>query len=84
MGATHFLIKGLEHVKTGMSLHVLAYNSRRLIAILGMANTIKAIRAFIHLRRLKTALRSIAMTLQKGILRLVMNAIRTGTSEQSE
>ena len=48
MGATHFLMKGLEHVKTEMSLHVLAYNFKRLIAILGIANMMNAIRAFAH------------------------------------
>lgn len=30
-GATHFLTKGLECVKTEMSLHVLAYNFMRLM-----------------------------------------------------
>lgn len=44
MGSTHFLTKGLERVKTEMSLHVLAY--RRLMAILGMASMMNAIRAF--------------------------------------
>lgn len=38
MGATHFLTKGLERVKTEMSLHVLAYNFRRLLVLLGMAS----------------------------------------------
>jgi hypothetical protein len=42
-----------------MSLHVLAYNYKRLIAILGIAERIKAIRAFIRLRRLKTAMQAI-------------------------
>jgi hypothetical protein len=51
--------KGLEHVKTEMSLHVLAYNIKRLIAILGIADMMKAIRAFIRLRRLKTAMQAI-------------------------
>ncbi len=45
MGATHFLTKGLERVKTEMSLHVLAYNFKRLLAILGLARIIDAIRA---------------------------------------
>jgi hypothetical protein len=36
MGATHFLTKGLERVKAEMSLHVLAYNFRRLMTLLGM------------------------------------------------
>jgi transposase len=46
MGATHFLTKGLECVKTEMSLHVLAYNFRRLRAILGIESMVKAIRAY--------------------------------------
>jgi hypothetical protein len=33
LGATHFLTKGLEYVKTEMSLHVLAYNFKRLITV---------------------------------------------------
>jgi transposase len=45
MGATHFRMKTLEKVKTEMSLHVLAYNLKRLIAILGPNPLIKAIRA---------------------------------------
>ena len=31
MGSTHFLTRGLQHVSTEMSLHVLAYNFKRLI-----------------------------------------------------
>lgn len=46
MGATHFLTEGLERVKTEMSLHVLAYNLKRLLALLGIANIIDAIWAF--------------------------------------
>jgi transposase len=46
MGATHFLTKGLEHVMAVMSLHVLTYNFKRLIAILGVANMLNAIRAY--------------------------------------
>jgi transposase len=46
MGATHFLTKGLERVKTEMSLHVLAYNFRRLMAILGKSSMLAAIRAY--------------------------------------
>jgi len=44
-GATHFLTKGLERVKTEMSLHVLAYNVKRLITLLGVAGMMAAIRA---------------------------------------
>ena len=45
MGATHFRLRTLEKVKTEMSLHVLAYNLKRLIAILGVGSTIHAMRA---------------------------------------
>lgn len=44
MGWTHFLTKTLEHVSTEMSLHVLAYNLKRVIAILGMTRTMKAMK----------------------------------------
>jgi hypothetical protein len=44
MGWTHFLTKKLEHVNTEMCLHVLAYDLKRVIAILGMSRTMKAIR----------------------------------------
>jgi len=36
MGATHFLMKTLEHVNTEMSLHVLAYNMKRVMNIMGV------------------------------------------------
>jgi len=36
MGATHFLTKGLECVRTEMSLHVLAYNFRAYARILAV------------------------------------------------
>jgi hypothetical protein len=34
MGATHFLTKTLPKVRTEMSLHVLAYNMKRMMKIL--------------------------------------------------
>ena len=45
MGATHFLTKTLERVSTEMSLHVLAYNFKRLLNIMGPAALLDAIRA---------------------------------------
>ncbi len=42
MGSTHFLTRRLENVSTEMSLHVLAYNLKRVISILGMSKTMKA------------------------------------------
>jgi transposase len=44
MGATHFLTRTLEKVRTEMSLHVLAYNLKRMIAILGVQPMIHAMR----------------------------------------
>jgi transposase len=44
MGATHFLTKTLPRVSTEMSLHVLAYNFKRLIQILGTQQVIRAMR----------------------------------------
>ena len=44
MGATHFKMKTLERVKTEMSLHVLAYNLKRVIAILGPQPLMEAMR----------------------------------------
>jgi hypothetical protein len=45
MGATHFQMKTLKHVSTEMALHVLAYNMKRLMRILGVAGLMEAIRA---------------------------------------
>ena len=66
MGATHFLTRGLERVKTEMSLHVLAYNLKRLIAILDIADMMKAIKAFIRLWGLKAALLAVALAFPRG------------------
>lgn len=45
MGHTHFLTKTLKHVKTEMSLHVLAYNLKRMMNLLGTQPLIEAMRA---------------------------------------
>jgi hypothetical protein len=45
MGATHFLTKTLPKVSTEMSLHVLAYNLKRVMKILGIQQTMKMIGA---------------------------------------
>jgi transposase len=44
MGSTHFLTRTLANVSTEMSLHVLAYNLKRVMSILGIRKTVKAIR----------------------------------------
>jgi hypothetical protein len=43
MGSTHFLTRRLRNVGTEMSLHVLAYNMKRVVAILGIAGVMKAV-----------------------------------------
>jgi transposase len=45
MGATHFKTRTLEKVQTEMSLHVLAYNLKRMIAIMGVGPLIQAMQA---------------------------------------
>ncbi len=44
MGSTHFQTRGLGYVAAEMSLHVLAYNLKRVIRILGFAKTMRAIK----------------------------------------
>jgi hypothetical protein len=44
-GATHFLTRIIERVSTEMSLHVLAYNMKRVIKLLGPEAVMKAMRA---------------------------------------
>ena len=45
MGATHFLTRIIERVSTEMSLHVLAYNIKRAIKLLGSEAMMTAMRA---------------------------------------
>ncbi len=45
MGSTHFLTRTLDRVSTEMSLHVLAYNLKRVMSILGAEALIEAIQA---------------------------------------
>lgn len=45
MGQTHLRTRTLKQVSTEMSLHVLAYNLKRMIAILGVAPLIQAMTA---------------------------------------
>ena len=61
MGATHFLTKGMERVKAEMSLHVLAYNFRRLMAILGTEKMLAAIRAYAHFPTLQGLLKTFSV-----------------------
>jgi len=45
MGSTHFLTKTIDRVSTEMSLHVLAYNMKRMMNIIGTKPLIEAIGA---------------------------------------
>ena len=45
MGSTHFQMKTLKHVGTEMALHVLAYNMKRVMRILGVGGVMEAIYA---------------------------------------
>ncbi len=49
MGATHFKMKTLKHVATEMALHVLAYNMKRVMAIIAVPELIEAIGTFLAL-----------------------------------
>lgn len=45
MGETHFMTKGLERVRTEMSLHVLAYNLKRVMNLMGNEALMAAMKA---------------------------------------
>ena len=45
MGYTHFQMRTLKHVATEMALHVLAYNLKRVMKIMGVAPLIAAMKA---------------------------------------
>jgi len=45
MGATHFRMRRLTHVRTEMALHVLAYNIKRMIALIGVRRLLAALQA---------------------------------------
>jgi len=45
MGYTHFQMKRLKHVGTEMALHVLAYNLKRVMKILGIRRLVAALQA---------------------------------------
>jgi len=45
MGSAHFLMKTLHNVKTEMSLHVLSYNMKRVMKILGVPGLLQVMQA---------------------------------------
>jgi transposase len=57
MGATHFQMTTLKHVSTEMSLHVLAYNLKRVMNMMGVESLIEAIKALLltYIRLLRSA-----------------------------
>src|ERR1017187_7227702 len=44
MGATHFLTRTLARVRTEMSLHVLAYNLKRVMQVRGIGEMLRVLR----------------------------------------
>ena len=52
MGSAHFLMKRLHNVKTEMSLHVLSYNMKRVMNILGVPGLLQAMQAYAKKRGL--------------------------------
>ena len=45
MGATHFQMRRLKNVRTEMALHVLAYNMKRVMKILGTPALLRVLAA---------------------------------------
>jgi hypothetical protein len=45
MGATHFRMRTLKNVRTEMAFHVLAYNIKRMINLIGVRGLLAAIPA---------------------------------------
>jgi len=61
MGSTHFLTKTLDRVSAEMSLHVLAYNLKRVMQLLGVGPLLEAMRKGLRaLFSLRIALGSLA------------------------
>ena len=48
MGYTHFQTTTLNNVSTEMSLHVLAYNMKRVMKIFGVETLLEKVQAYIH------------------------------------
>jgi len=46
MGATHFQMRRMRNVRTEMALHVLAYNIKRMINMIGVGSLLKAMTAY--------------------------------------
>jgi len=74
MGWTHFLTKTLEHVSTEMSLHVLAYNMKRVINIMGVESLIEAILAMPTFLRQKTPFLAVIRLLRNDLGSLMYSA----------
>ena len=66
MGATHFLTKGLARVKTERSLHVLAYNLKRLMTFAWCSHMIEAVRAYALLLALQRVFGAMAVQVRSA------------------
>ena len=45
MGTSHFLTRRLRNVKTDIALNVLAYNLKRMVALIGVQGLMSALKA---------------------------------------
>jgi len=73
MGATHFLTRTIERVSAEMGLHVLAYNMKRTIKILGIGPLLEAIRAYGE--ALKAFLKVVAASIDRSRQCFVVMAV---------
>jgi hypothetical protein len=72
MGATHFLTRTLARVSTEMSLHVLAYNLKRVMKFLGIGALMQAIKAYrIFLPSIRALGRPLTRTLRAHVEKVI-------------
>jgi len=45
MGTTHFLTRRLRNMRTEIALNVLAYNNKRMVALIGIRGMMESVRA---------------------------------------
>src|SRR5262249_55925856 len=60
MGHTHFLMKRLRNVRTEMSLHVLSYNMKRVMKILGVPGLLQLMQAWDLKKRTRSSLQGLS------------------------
>lgn len=78
MGYTHFQTKGMENVATEMSLHVLSYNMKRCINMLGVKALLEAI------RRLCCFIKNISGEFVSCLRRYLIFCVQSGAKNRTE